>query len=235
MDADPHPVLADGDLHVWQIKLDRSAEELLALRSLLSADERERAARFHFEQHGQHFTAGRGILRCILGRYLGQAPENLTFVYGLRGKPVLAGSPLRFNLAHSGGVAVLAVTRLQELGIDVEHIREVPNWDGVTNSFFSSSEREAIQSVPPTDRLLAFFTCWTRKEAYVKATGDGIGVPLDLFDVSVIPGSQPRLLRVEDNPKETARWQFHALPLPADYIGVVCHEGPIEAVRHHHW
>src|SRR5580704_4560791 len=109
--ADPQPVLADGELHVWQIELNISHDELAGLALLLSSDERERAARFHFEKDSRHFIAGRGILRSILGRYLGQRAEDCAFVYGLRGKPLLAGAPLQFNLAHSGGRAVLAVAQ----------------------------------------------------------------------------------------------------------------------------
>jgi 4'-phosphopantetheinyl transferase len=232
-EPEEYPVVTDGELHVWQVNLDRPRDEIPGLACLLSADEHGRAARFHFDRDRQHFIAGRSILRSILGRYLAQNPNSLTFAYGSRGKPVLSGTSLQFNLAHSGGVAVIALANRSAVGIDIEQIRVVPRWEGVTNSFFSTVEREAIGSLPSIDRLYGFFTCWTRKEAYLKATGDGVGVPLDRFDVSVIPGSKPRLLRVEDAPEETKRWHFHALPLPTDYIGVVAHEGPIEAVRHY--
>ncbi len=231
----PYPALAEGALHVWLVKLDRPAGELTELANLLSADEHERAARFHFERDRQHYLAGRGILRNILARYVSQPATRLAFVYGSRGKPALAGAPVQFNLAHSGGVAVIAVARPSAVGIDIEQIRVVPRWEGVTNSFFSAAERKAIGSLPSIDRLYGFFTCWTRKEAYLKATGDGIGVPLDRFDVSVIPGSQPRLLHVEDAPEETGRWHFHGLPLSADYLGVVAHDGPIDVVQHFRW
>jgi 4'-phosphopantetheinyl transferase len=235
MEPAPYPVLAEGALHIWQAKLDRPEGELAELANLLSADEHERAARFHFERDRQHYLAGRGILRNILARYVSQPAENLVFGYGSRGKPSLAGAPVQFNLAHSGGVTVIAVARRSAVGIDIEQIRVVPRWEGVTNSFFSAGEREAIRSLPSIDRLYGFFTCWTRKEAYLKATGDGIGVPLDRFDVSVIPGSQPRLLHVEDAPEETGRWHFHALPLTTDFIGVAAHDGPIDVVQHFHW
>ena len=227
--------LADGALHVWQVNLDRSEDELGTFERILSADEIERAARFHFARDRQHYIAGRGMLRNILARYSHQPAPELVFAYGLRGKPVLAGVPLQFNLAHSGGIAVLAVSRDRSVGIDIEQIRVVPNWEGISNSFFSVREREAIQSVPSIDRLFAFFTCWTRKEAYLKATGEGIGVPLDSFDVSVIPDSLPRLLRVQNASEESNRWHFHTLPLAAEYIGVAAHDGPIMSVQHFQW
>ena len=233
--AEDRPSLVEGALHVWQVNLDRSEDELATLAELLSVDERERAGRFHFARDREHYIAGRAILRSILARYLDQAARELVFSYGLRGKPALSGVTLQFNLAHSGGVAVIALAREHSVGIDIEQIRIVPNWEGVTNSFFSALERGAIQSVPSIDRLFAFFTCWTRKEAYLKATGDGIGVPLDSFDVSVIPDSLPRLLRVQNAPEETSRWHFHTLPLASEYIGVAAHDGPIETVQHYQW
>jgi 4'-phosphopantetheinyl transferase len=235
MEPNARPDLPHGALHVWQLNLERSEEELGALAELLSTDERDRAARFHFARDRHHYIAGRGILRNILARYLDQPARDLVFSYGLRGKPILSGAPLQFNLAHSGGVAVIALSRDRSVGIDVEQIRVVPSWEGVTNSFFSAMEREAIQSLPSVDRLGAFFTCWTRKEAYLKATGEGIGVPLDSFDVSVIPNSLPRLLRVQDASEETDRWHFHTLPLTSEHIGVAAHDGPIETVQHFQW
>lgn len=228
------PALVDGELHIWQIPLDRSEQDRSRVFPYLSSDERDRAARFHFDVHRAQFIVGRGMLRTVLGGYLNLEPGKLTFAYGMRGKPGLPDQSLRFNLAHSGGLGVLAVTRHRELGIDIERIRPLENWAGVMNSFFSIAEQEAIRSLPETLGLSAFFTCWTRKEAYVKATGEGIGVPLDRFNVSVLPGSEPRLLHVEGNAAEASRWQFHNLPLPADYIGVVAHEGPVDAIKHFH-
>jgi 4'-phosphopantetheinyl transferase len=233
--ADLQPVLADGELHIWQWSLDVSEDELPGLTRLLSPDERERAARFRFEKDSRNFTVGRGILRSILGRYLDQKAEDCVFVYGVRGKPFLPGTSLRFNLAHSSGRAVLAVARGRAVGIDIECIRLAPDWAGIMNSFFSSVEREGILALPSADRPRAFFTCWTRKEAYLKATGEGIGTPLDSFDVTVIPGSEPRLLRVDGSPREVTRWQFHELPLEGDFVGVAAIEGPCAAVQHFLW
>jgi 4'-phosphopantetheinyl transferase len=229
--GDTFPALATGELHVWQIPLDRSEKDRSLLFGYLSNDERARAARFHFNVHREQFIVGRGILRTILGGYLNLEPGKLTFAYGMRGKPGLPDQALRFNLAHSGGLGVLALTRHGELGIDIEQLRPMENWVGVMSSFFSIAEQEAIRSLPDELGLSAFFTCWTRKEAYVKAIGAGIGVPLDRFNVSVVPGSEPRLLHVEGNEAESSRWHFQNLPLPAGYIGVVAHEGKVDAVR----
>lgn len=230
-----HPCLAGGEVHVWRACLDRPEEELADLARLLSPDERERAGRFHFERDRRHFVAGRGILRGILGRYLGRAPEQLAFVYGLRGKPVLPETPLHFNLAHSGGLAVLAVAHSGAVGIDLERVRPVPDCERIMTSFFSPAEVAAILALPPADRLLAFFTCWIRKEAYLKARGDGIATELHRFSVSAGPGSPPRLLHVDGHPQETQRWSFRDLPLESGYLGVVAWEGSIRSVQHRLW
>jgi 4'-phosphopantetheinyl transferase len=230
--GEPFPELSAGELHIWQIPLDRSEQHRSVLRQHLSNDERARADRFHFDIHRAQFIVGRGCLRTVLGGYLRIEPQQLTFAYGNRGKPGLLDQSLCFNLAHSGGLGVLAVTRLREVGIDIEQIRPLENWDGIARSNFSVVECAAIHALSADMHLHAFFTCWTQKEAYVKATGDGIMVPLDRFDVSVAPGSQPGLLRVEGNPDETKRWQFHRLPLPPDYVGVVAHDGPVDAIKY---
>lgn len=214
-----------GELLLWQLNLDASPEILNALSDVVSADERERAARFHFEQDRSRFLVGRGALRCILGRYLAEQPADISFVYGLRGKPAIAGIPLHFNMSHSDGMAVIAVTRSHVVGIDLEHVRPMPDLEGIAKSHFSSTEQAAIATLPADDRLSAFFTCWTRKEAYLKATGDGIAAGLSSFDVTVIPGTYPRLLRVDGKPEETERWSFYDLPLAPGFVGVVVVEG----------
>jgi 4'-phosphopantetheinyl transferase len=229
------PILSDGELHVWQAKVDPAGEEMSKLVRLLSPDERARAARFHFDRDRRRFVAGRGILRTILARYVGREPEALAFRYSPSGKPSLPGTTLQFNLAHSDGLAAIAVARGGAVGIDLEHVRPVPDCDRIMNSHFSAAEVEAISALPPAAQLRAFFTCWTRKEAYLKATGDGITAALDRFRVSVVPGSAPRLLHVEGAPQEATRWAFHDLPLGPDYIGVVAFEKAIRAVKYFFW
>jgi 4'-phosphopantetheinyl transferase len=233
--ANPHPFLADGELHVWQASLDLRADHLAGLARLLSLDERERAARFRYERDRRRFMGGRGILRSILGRYLECAPAELSFSYGWRAKPFLPGTTLQFNLAHSDILAVLAVARSGAVGVDVERVRPVPDCDRIIHSFFSSVEIKAISTLPPAERLRGFFTCWTRKEAYVKARGDGITTQLDRFSVPVVPGSPPRLLHVEGTPEAETHWSFHDVPLGPDYLGVVAFEGAIRTVRYYLW
>ena len=224
-----------GDLHLWLIPLDRNEHELLDLRCLLSTQECERADRFHFEHDRNRYIAGRGVLRRILARYTRRPAERLQFAYGRKGKPSLPGSTFQFNLSHSDGLAVIAVTQGRAVGVDIEHIRVVPGWQGVMKCCFSSAEQAAILDLPEPDQQAAFLTCWTRKEAYVKATGDGLGTPLDRFTVAVEPESEPALLEVLDLPSETGRWRFADLPLAEEYLGVVAHDGLFDQVKHYRW
>jgi 4'-phosphopantetheinyl transferase len=232
---DAHPFLADGALHVWQARLAASEDERAEFTRLLSPDERARADRFYFERDRRHFIAGRGILRSILSRYLACLPEEIAFLYGPKGKPSLPGAAIQFNLAHSDGLAVLAVARGGMVGIDLERIRPMQDWDRVMNSVFTVAEIEAIAALPPADQLRAFFTCWTRKEAYVKATGDGITVPLQHFSVPVVPGSPPCMVQVEGASQDITRWSFHELPLGPEYVGTVAFEGVIQRIQHCLW
>lgn len=186
--------------------------------TLLSAEEQARAARFVVESARERFILGRGFLREALAPYTGQPPAALTFTYGARGKPLLAHSPLHFNLAHSGDVLLLALTDVGDIGVDVEQIRPLPHLHTMAHDNFSPAEIAAVLALPHEQQPTAFFTVWTRKEAYIKATGDGFRRPLASFDVSL--DDPPRLLRAEGD--DPARWTLlHVDPAPG-YIGAVC-------------
>jgi 4'-phosphopantetheinyl transferase len=195
----------------------------------LSPDEVERAERFRFERHRRRFVVGRGVLRALLGRYLGVEPARISFGYGARGKPhlsgALSGTGVRFNLAHSHEMALYVVTRGRDVGIDLEHVRPMPDAEDIGARFFSPHEHEILCALPPGQRLGAFFDCWTRKEAYIKATGDGLARPLDEFDVSLAPGEPARLLRVAEDPAEVDRWSLQALSPDAGYAAALVVEG----------
>jgi surfactin synthase thioesterase subunit/phosphopantetheinyl transferase len=221
------PALAADEVHVWRIPLEQPPDYLEALRQTLSTDEMERAGRFYFEKDQRHFVAGRGILRIVLGRYLGRAPERLAFSYNPQGKPALAGDvagALSFNLAHSHGLALLAVARRGQIGVDVERIRPEFAGEQVAERFFSPAEVASLRSLPGDRRHEAFFACWTRKEAYLKATGMGLSLPLDCFDVTVIPG-QAALLATRHDPAAAQRWSLRDLEPGPGYAGAVAAEG----------
>jgi 4'-phosphopantetheinyl transferase len=224
------PPLTTEDVHVWRIALEVSDLLLARLREILADDERRRAERFHFEKDRRHFIAGRGALRVLLAGYLACRPEEVRFAYSNYGKPRLAdkdnASDLRFNLTHSHGLALLAVTRGRDIGIDVEHLRDMER-DGepLAERFFSPRETAVLRSLPPEQRREAFFHCWTRKEAYIKANGKGLSLPLDQFDVTLRPGEPAMLLATQHDPDEVQRWSIQNLNLGEGYVGALTVEG----------
>lgn len=194
-----------------------SESRLRRLREPLSADERGRAERFVFEVHRRRFTAARGLLREVLGGELGTPPAAVRFDYGPRGKPALAydlETELRFNVSHAQERAILAIARGLELGVDIEAVRQSIDHAAIAKRFFSPKERDALLALPEAARADAFFTIWTRKEAYVKLLGGGLLIPLDSFDVSL--GEPARLLRSKGG---------EAAPEPAELLSLAVPTG----------
>jgi 4'-phosphopantetheinyl transferase len=219
--------LPEEEVHVWQVRLDRPESALRRMSRLLSADETERAERFRVERVRHRFVLGRGVLRMILGRYAGRHPAHLRFRYGEHGKPALAdGGDLCFNVSHSDSLALYAVARGREIGVDVERLRPLPRAERIAERFFSLPERAALRATPSERRLEAFYTCWTRKEAYIKARGDGLGHPLDRFAVSIAPGEPARLWAAgEADGGEIARWSLDAVPPAPGYVAALVARG----------
>ena len=224
------PLTLDGaTVHVWQARLDQFAEQQDRLLGLLSADERERAERFHFARDRSHFIVARGLLRTLLGRYLDSPPGRLSFSYGPYGKPTLSGEDdgraLRFNVSHSHGVALYAVARGRAVGVDVEYVRDNMVGESIAERFFSAREVAALRALPAEVQPLAFFNCWTRKEAFIKARGEGLSFPLDQFEVSLNPKEPAALVSIRDDPREASRWSLQALPLEEGYVAALAVEG----------
>jgi 4'-phosphopantetheinyl transferase len=228
----PPPVqlrLADDEIHVWRTPLDQGALIVERLKRMLAEDEASRAARFYFEHDRVHFIVARGVLRTLLSQYLGTRPEQLRFSYSSYGKPALSTAPgeptLNFNVSHSQGLALIAVTRSREIGVDVEGIR--PEFAGldIAERFFSVEENAVLRNLPAELQHEAFFTCWTRKEAYIKARGEGLSHPLDKFDVSLVPGEPARLLKTRGEPHELARWSLRELFAGPGYVAALAAEG----------
>ena len=224
-----HPVALDDEIQVWRMNPDRPAPEIHEMQDVLSEDEHARAARFVFDRHRARFIAGRATLRRILGRYVGLAPERLEFGYGSRDKPFLKngsdGDAVRFNLSHTGELALLAVVRAREIGVDVERIRAVKEHLRLAGRYFAPGEVAAIRALPREVQYEAFFNCWTRKEAYIKALGTGLACPLDGFEVSLAPGSPAALLRINDNPVASSEWFLRALEPGNGFVGAVALKG----------
>ena len=234
---DACPPLGPRDIHVWRVELDRSRAHLESLAASLSPEERSYASRFQFEGDRSRYIAARGALRHILGGYVKAAPETIVFRYGARGKPEL-GEPsapwLGFNVSHSQDIALCAVASSRRVGIDVEYLRPVADALDIAERFFSRGEAAALRAVPHERQRSAFFACWTRKEAYVKALGEGLAVPLQSFEVS-LGDPEPTELRSIDGSVEAARrWTVRDVAPGPGYAGAVVVEGhDCEVVRCH--
>jgi 4'-phosphopantetheinyl transferase len=226
----PSLTLAPGTVHVWRAPLDRPADECRRLGESLSTDERERAGRFRFDHHRARYVVCRGLLRALLARYLGVAAGEVRFSYGEHGKPALAapaGSALEFNVTHAEGMALFAVTPDRALGVDLEQVRCPADLPALVQSVFSGNEQAVFHGLPASQRLEAFFRCWTRKEAYMKAIGQGMALPPELIDVTLSPGVPARLLAVRGEPLDGTRWLLVDLPPWPGYAAALAIEGPI--------
>lgn len=224
--------LPSNAVHVWRASLEVSVSCLQALKNTLAADECARAKRFYFQEHRERFIAGRGLLRNILSRYLDKKPGQLRFCYNSYGKPALIedtnAEGLRFNLSHSHDMALYAVTRGREIGIDIERFRPDVEAEKLAERFFSPREATVLRALPEDLRKEGFFNCWTRKEAYIKAEGEGMSIPLSAFDVSLTPGEPAALLRSQKDPQEASRWSMQALDPEPGYAAAL-------AVKGHDW
>ncbi len=217
--------LESHHVDIWRLPLNLLVDSVKLTESTLSADETKRAARFHFEVDKNRFIVAHGALRRIIGCYLHSDPAELTFSVNDYGKPALVNSDLEFNLSHSGDFALIAVTQGRKIGVDVERIRQGISSHVIAQQYFSKSEVAELQTLPLEQRVNGFFTCWTRKEAYIKAQGLGLALSLESFDVSLTPG-QPAILRAtRPDEKEAARWMLRSLDVDSKYAGAVAIEG----------
>jgi 4'-phosphopantetheinyl transferase len=218
--------LAAGEVHVWNANLDVFEAQAATLQATVSADELHRASKFYFERDRRHYIVARGILRSILASYLGTEAARIEFRYSMYGKPELAkpaGSGLHFNVSHSESVALYAFAIGRRIGIDVERIRDDFDFELIAKRSFSLFEHAALKRMPATERRRAFFVCWTRKEAYIKALGTGLNHPLHQFDVSV--DEPAMLLNVRGEPGAPQLWDMKNVHAAPRYVGAVAAEG----------
>ena len=209
--------LEQGRIEVWSVTLDVPAAQTAALEAVLSQDERARAERFRFERGRRRFIAARGLLRRLLGAYLDRAPADVAFTYGRKGKPLTAG--LHFNLSHSGERVLIALGRIP-LGVDIERLRPLRDPEAIARRFFSRAERETLAAQPAERKIEAFFACWTCKEAYVKAVGDGLAISLRSFDATFGEG-RPPALKTHLPEGECERWFLRRLEPAPGYVGAL--------------
>jgi 4'-phosphopantetheinyl transferase len=216
---------ADDAIEIVVTRLDVGPDAVRAAAALLSDAERQRARRFAFDRDRRRFVVARSRLRQVLGARLEVRPDAVELVCGTRGKPALAGRcadpDLRFNLSHCDDIAVYALSYGREIGVDVEAVRVIPDADAIAAHMFSRRENEVYCALDSRDKPLGFFNCWTRKEAFIKALGDGLYHPLDCFDVSLAPGEPARILRVASTTGDHCGWTLHAFSPGPGLIGAV--------------
>ena len=233
------PPLGDAEVHVWTMRLDASVGALVDLEARLSPAERAAQARYVRPRDRAMFALSHATRRALLGAYVGVPPGALAFATNAHGKPHLDAlrTDVRFNVSHSGDVALLAVARGKELGVDVEEIRALSDLDAIARAQFSPREQSDLRSTGTSDeaRLLGFFACWSRKEAVIKAIGLGLSFPLAAFDVATDPDGPPRLLASRDARLDATGWSMHALRIPGGHAGALMVEGQVSVVRELAW
>ena len=227
--------LKPHQVDIWRVTLDPQPDPVQLTESTLSADETERADRFHFDTDRYRFIAAHIALRDILSRYLHCQPGELTFSLNQYGKPSLNDHKLEFNLSHSGDFALVAVTLESKVGVDVEHIRTDTELESIANRYFSPSEVSELMALTPEQRISGFFNCWARKEAYIKAHGLGLSLPLDSFDVSFAPWEPAMLLITKDEPQERSLWTLLDLKPGPGYMGALAVKGIGYRFRYWEW
>jgi 4'-phosphopantetheinyl transferase len=235
------PDLAPDEIHIWFVPLNQNPTRIPELKGILSAEERARADRFHFEKDRHQFIESRAALRHILSQYLKVEPESLTYSLTGHGKPGLSNSDVRFNLSRRDGLALIALAKGREIGVDVELVRpDLDLWE-IAEVSFSESELKTLRAVPQADQVAGFYNCWTRKEAFIKAIGEGFSFPLKQFDVSLTPGDPAKLLAIRQDPispeasAEADRWTLQEIPVPDGYAAALAFEGQPAKVTCHDW
>ena len=218
--------LSGDQVHVWCASVSGSMDDAAALRELLSEDERIHAQRYHFTSDRHRYCVSRGLLRALLAHYTQMQPTALTFSHGPRGKPTLscqpATGPVYFNISHCSDIVLYAVTRkTSAVGIDVEHVRVLPDLCQIATRFFSQAERKELAGLNQDRQPEGFFNCWTRKEAYIKATGDGLSHGLDNFDVSLTPNTLARILSIRRGEEDASQWLLKDLTPARGYIAAL--------------
>jgi 4'-phosphopantetheinyl transferase len=222
--------LSAREVHVWRARLSSSTADLSKLRGSLSSEERERADRFRSEHDRARFVLGRIVARSVLGHCLQRPARDVQLTSDNSGKPVVASPSealLHFNISHSGDHVLLALARDRRVGVDVEQVREAKDLNEIAARCFSKAEYFRLQTIPERMRTESFYRCWTLKEAYLKARGEGFRLSLDSFDVAFLPGEMPRLLETRFDPVDATRWCFRELHLGSAYLAALATEaGP---------
>jgi 4'-phosphopantetheinyl transferase len=229
-----------GSIHIWHVPAYHAAADVSHMQAVLSTDEVARAHRFHFHAHRNAFIVNRARLRFLLAQYLACTPAAINFRYGEQGKPVLVDAEnhgLTFNLSHTDGLALVAITERRHVGIDVELVRPATEVLEIARQHFSPSEYEQLAALEPSRRLVAFYRCWTRKEALLKAIGEGLHRSLQGFEVTLLEDQPAAVVACAADPTLCRQWRLHALEAGDGYIAALCHDGdlPARPIQNFHW
>ena len=217
--------IKNGQIHIWHIPLCQPQPVVMRLRQLLTADEQQRADKFYLRRDTDHYIVGRGALRSILANYVGLPAAAISIEYGQYGKPVLTNQPIKFNLSHSGDIALLGISKQYEIGVDIEFMRDIRDAEAIVERFFSFNERATFQRTPYAQRRSVFYNGWTRKEAFIKAIGRGLSYPLDAFDVSIGEDESPALLRIADPTMSASQWCLRSFEPEQGYKAAIVSAG----------
>lgn len=231
-------MLKNDEIHVWYVSLDQQVSRLQRMESILSVDERMRAERYHFKRDRNRFVISHGILRTIIGWYLNIEAGKLQFCYGKHGKPALADTfgngRICFNSSRSEGLALYAFARDRAIGVDIENIRDIYEMEQIAERIFSEKEKSFFHSLPESKKKEAFFNCWTRKEAVVKAIGDGFHLPFNRFDVSLSRAEPARLLAIQGDTAKASKWHLEDLKTFSGFVAACVVEGGCR-IRSYQW
>jgi 4'-phosphopantetheinyl transferase len=229
--------LGANEIHIWLAVLEQPVSILHGFIHALSIEERIKAENFYFERDRNSFIVRRGILRTIIGRYLDVEPNRILFRFGKNGKPALDNTfdseTIHFNLSHSHGVALFAFSRNHEIGVDIEYMCDISEMDKIVESFFSIEESEVFRSLSESKKKEAFFYCWTCKEAFIKALGEGMSLPLDRFEVSLVPSEPFKLLNIDGDSRKATRWTIREIKAAPNYAGAFAVKS--DAFESMHW
>ncbi|MBN2040683.1 MAG: 4'-phosphopantetheinyl transferase superfamily protein [Spirochaetes bacterium] len=231
-------ILKGNEAHIWLVEINKQVRELDYYASILTSDEKKRSSRFVFEKDRNRDIINRAVLRLLLSKYIKIDPGRINYNYNKFNKPELShpvNNELKFNLSHSGNLIIYAFSLRREIGIDIEKKRELNDADGIISRFCSEQEKSEYFSYPAEERGNIFISCWTRKEAYIKARGEGLAFPLNNFTMTLAPDKSPALMHVKDEKAEEKRWSFYNIIVPDDYNSTLAIEGNNIKLLYYKW
>lgn len=215
-------VLGEKEIHVWRINFNAQLKAQRFFHDLLNPDEKDRVSKFRFAKDKRKFNISRGVLRILVGEYLEMDPQKVTFRYEKYGKPQLQHETrMKFNVSHSGDMAIIGFVKDYDIGVDIEHVKNDFNVLDLAENFFSRHEIEMLRTIPPKEQPLAFYRCWTRKEAFIKAEGSGLSFPLHEFTVSMTKDNEAKLEHTDWNPDAKHQWSMFSFKPAQNYIAAL--------------